>query len=140
MPRIIEIPAKCPDDIVHELEAAFRVFWASPSSCAGRIRVALELLMNHMGLPKRRKTNGGRFSGLTLHARLDSFVKKEPVVGPQLMALKWLGNAGSHDGAVSKADLLDAFEILEHALAEILGKRSSRVAALAKKLLKKHGR
>jgi hypothetical protein len=77
---------------------------------------------------------------LSLHARLDAFATTEPVVGPKLMALKWLGNAGSHDGEVSKADLLDAFEILEHALGEIVEKRSKRVATLAKKLMKKHGR
>lgn len=55
------------------------------------------------------------------------------------MALKWLGNAGSHDRTVSKSDLLDAFEILEHALAEIIDRRSAKVAELAKKLAKKHG-
>jgi hypothetical protein len=55
------------------------------------------------------------------------------------MALKWLGNTGAHEGSISDADLLDAFEIFEHALAEIVDKRSANLAALAKKLTKKHG-
>jgi hypothetical protein len=51
-----------------------------------------------------------------------------------------LGNAGSHVTGVKSADLLDAFEILEHALKEILEARMARVAELAKNLVKKHGR
>jgi len=58
----------------------------------------------------------------------------------QLMALKWLGNSGSHSGEVSRDDLLDAFEILEHALAELLEQKSERIAALAKKMTAKHGK
>jgi hypothetical protein len=54
------------------------------------------------------------------------------------MALKWLGNTGTHSAEVSEDDLLDAFEILEHALIEIIEKRSTKVAELAKKLTKKH--
>jgi hypothetical protein len=140
MPNLIAIPDKCPDVITGELRSAFSVFWSNPEACAGRIRVALELILNHLGVPKRRKSNNGRFFDLSLHARIDAFAAKETVVGPQLMALKWLGNVGSHDGEVSNADLLDAFEILEHALSEILERRSARVTALAKKLVKKHGR
>ena len=60
------------------------------------------------------------------------------VTGPHLMALKWRGNAGSHGSKVSRIDLLDAFEIMEHSLVEILDKRSAKVAALAEKMTKKH--
>jgi hypothetical protein len=138
MPDIIELPAKCPTEVKEELRAAFSIFWLHRAACAGRIRVALEYLMNHLGVPKRKKDKSGKYSDLTLHARLDSFAKDEPTMGPQLMALKWLGNTGSHDREVTKGDLLDAFEILEHALVEIIEGRSARVAGLAKKLTKKH--
>ncbi len=138
--HIISIPEKCPDDIREELLAAFRVFWAHPMACAGRIRVALELLMNHIGVAKRRKNQKGRFLELSLHARIEAFAIKEKAIGSQLMALKWLGNTGSHDGNLSTTDLLDAFEILEHSLSEILDRRSARVAQLAKTLLRKHKR
>jgi hypothetical protein len=140
MPDIIALPAKCPPDVAEELRAAFSIFWLHKGACAGRIRVSLECLMNHLGIPKRKKAKGGKYFDLTLHARLDFFATKEPTVGAQLMALKWLGNTASHDGDVKSSDLLDAFEILEHALAEIVEGRSARVAALAKKLTQKHGK
>lgn len=139
MPDIFVFPAKCPDDIKGELRGAFSIFWSNHAACAGRLRVALECLMNHVGVPKRRRGANAKFFDLTLHARIDAFAKSEPTIGSQLMALKWLGNTGSHDSNVSTADLLDAFEIMEHALAEIIGGHSARVAALAKKLIKKHG-
>lgn len=140
MPHIIELPQKCPDDIKNELAEAFSLFWSNRPACAGRIRVSLESLMNHLGVPKKKKAKNGRYSELSLHARIDAYATKDPQIGSQLMALKWLGNTGSHEGDVSKTDILDAFEILEHAFVEILDKRTERVAALAKKLAKKHAR
>jgi Domain of unknown function (DUF4145) len=140
MPDIIDLPMKCSDPIKSELRSSFTLFWSNPAACASRIRVGLEQLMNHMGVPKRRKNSNGRYSDLTLHARIDAFAAKEASIGNQLMALKWLGNTGSHDGRVSRTDLLDAFEILEHALNEIFERRSARVSELAKKLIKKHAR
>jgi hypothetical protein len=140
MPDMLDFPTKCPDDIKEELRASFGVFWSHQAACAGRIRVSVECLMNHLGIPKRKKDKNGKYFDLSLHARIDGFAKTEPNVGPHLMALKWLGNAGSHNGEVRKDDLLDAFEIMEHALVEIIDKRSAKVAALAKKLTKKHSR
>jgi len=139
MPDIIELPAKCPTEVKEELRAAFSIFWLHRAACAGRIRVALEYLMNHLGIPKQEKGKSGKYSDLTLHARLDAFAKNEPAIGSQLMALKWLGNTGTHVREVSKDDLMDAFEILEHALVEIIDGRSARVAALAEEITKKHG-
>jgi len=140
MPDMFDFPARCSEDVKEELRAAFAIFWSHQAACAGRIRVALECLMNHLGVQKRKKDKKGKYSDLSLHARIDVFAKNEPTIGPQLMALKWLGNAGSHNREVRKDDLLDAFEIMEHALVEIIDRRSAKVAALAKKLTKKHGR
>jgi hypothetical protein len=140
MPDMFAFPAKCPDEVKEELRAAFALFWSQPGACAGRIRVALECLMDNFGIPQRRKNKQGKYFDLSLHARIDAFAKSEPSTGPQLIALKWLGNAGSHNSGVNQNDLLDAFEIMEHALGEIIERRSARVAKLAKELTKKHSR
>jgi len=140
MPDIIAIPAKCPDAVALELRSAFALFWKRREACAGRIRVSLELLLDYLKLPRRFKAKNGKFSDMSLHARLEVLSKSAPIIGVQLMALKWLGNSGSHSGEVSRDDLLDAFEILEHALAELLEQKSERIAALAKKMTAKHGK
>lgn len=140
MPSIVELPKKCPDEVKHELLSAFSLFWAHAEACAGRIRVALELLMDHVGVPRKKTDAKGKERLLELHARIDFYSSSNPEAGAQLMALKWLGNTGSHGGEVSKADLLDAFQILEHALMEIIDRRSENVALLAKKLTQKHSK
>jgi len=138
MPDIFDFPAKCPDEVMRKLRESFALFWSSRAACAGRIRVALESLMGHLGIPEKKKDKTGGYFDLTLHQRIDAFAKNEPAIGQELMALKWLGNSGSHDSEVSRDDLLDAFEIMEHALDEIIDRRSARVATLAKRLTKKH--
>jgi hypothetical protein len=140
MPDIFEIPNECPDNVVVELRASFTVFWSHQAAAASRLRVALELLLDHLGVQKHKRSTQGQMSDLSLHARINIFARSKPTVAPQLMALKWLGNTGSHDSVVSKGDLLDAFEIMEHALGELIDERSQRVAKLAKKLTKKHSK
>ncbi|MFH0958825.1 MAG: hypothetical protein V1897_09000, partial [Pseudomonadota bacterium] len=51
MPEMIDLPAKCPQYVQDELRAAYALFWPNQSACAGRIRVALEYLMDHVGIP-----------------------------------------------------------------------------------------
>lgn len=138
-PRMIAIPDKCPKEVNIELDAAFALYWSQPAASAGRLRVALELLLNHQGV-KKRKRDGGKNKDLSLHARLELFAQSNPATAAQLMALKSLGNSGAHEGSISKGDLLDAFEVLEHALGEIIEQRSKRVALLAKQLTQKHSR
>lgn len=73
-----------------------------------------------------------------LHNVIESFAENNPTLGAQLMALKWLGNTASHEGSVNRTELLDAFEILEYSLSELIERRSERIALLANKLTAKH--
>lgn len=139
MPNIITLPPKCPEAVSIALSASFKLFWSNQNACAGRIRVALECLMDSLGVSTTKIGKGEKAIELTLHGRIELFAQNNLTVGPQLMALKWLGNSGSHDSYVSQADLLDAFEIMEHTLSELIENRSEKVAALAQKLTKKHG-
>jgi hypothetical protein len=50
------------------------------------------------------------------------------------MAIKGLGNTASHEGYVQPNDLLDTMDIIEHALTEMLQKRSQRIAALVRRM------
>jgi len=140
MPDIFEIPPKCPEEVKNQLRASFRLFWADRAASASKVRIALECLMDHLGVQKRQKDNGGRLTNLTLHKRIEIFQRGNPTIGLQLMAIKWVGNTGSHESQIALDDLLDAFEILEHALSELIDQRSVMVAKLAKQLTKKHTR
>ena len=106
MPHIIKLPKTCPDEIKKELKNAFLLFWLNRPACAGRIRVSLEILMDYIGIPKKRQKNNHEIE-LTLHERIDAYTSKNSQIGSQLMALKWLGNTGSHETDISKNDILD---------------------------------
>lgn len=136
-PDIISIPPKCPDAVAFELRAAFRLYWIDTRAAANRLRVALEALLDVPGV-KRRHRVPGAIRELTLHQRIVEYEKREPLIAAHLMAIKWLGNTASHESGVSDETFLDALEIVEHVLGEIVEQRSKRVSELAKKLTDAH--
>jgi hypothetical protein len=136
---IIRIPGKCPSEVVSEINAASGLYWSSPPSAGNRIRAALERLMDDQGIPKKKKTKKGKYEDLTLHARIERFAKKQPDVGGNLLAIKWLGNSGSHSDNLTADDMLDAFELLTHALEEIYESKSTRIMKLTTSIIKKKG-
>ena len=55
------------------------------------------------------------------------------------MAIKWLGNTGSHQSdEVTRDDILDALDLLEDALVELFEQRTRRLTALTRSLLRRH--
>jgi hypothetical protein len=135
---MIDIPAKCPKSVRSILQDAFACYWSQPDACAGRIRAALEALLTHFGVPSEAKKSDGSSFPLSLQKRLDIFSKTSPAAAAQLTAIKWLGNSGAHGQRVTKADILDALELLEHVLVELIDQKSAKLAELAKNLLAKH--
>jgi hypothetical protein len=95
--RIIEIPAGAGRPLVEALSTAFALFWGDPSASGNRIRSSVEFLLDQEKVPRRRKAGGD----LTLHARLIKYRAKRPDVADKLMAIKWLGNAGTHTRTLS---------------------------------------
>jgi hypothetical protein len=77
---------------------------------------------------------------LTLHRRIELIPKKHQHLQDLFFAVKWLGNAGSHsDKAVTKDDVLDAYEIMAEILQDLFVKKTSRVKHLAKLINKTKG-
>lgn len=139
MPDVFRVPDKCPEDVAKTTRRSFSAMFADPRSAANHLRCSLEQLLDHIGIKRRRKIKNGTVSDLSLHARIETYATSNATLGASLMALKWLGNSGSHGSTVSRFELLDAYEIFEHVLEQVIDQRSERVAVLAKKLTQKHG-
>ncbi len=132
MPRVFDVPDKCPPPILIELEKSFALIWLDPASAANHARAAVELLMDYLGVRKVEITKGDRKRKyLSLHRRIILFQKREPALGSALLAVKWIGNSGSHPSGVQVLDIFDAYDILEHALEELIGRRSYSLRRLA---------
>lgn len=53
---------------------------------------------------------------MTTHCRIEEYVKRNPIVGNHLLAVKHVGNAGSHEDRLTAVDVIETAEILAHAL------------------------
>ena len=135
----IDIPEPCPTDARRELIAAFRLVWVDPNAAGNRIRASLEHLLDAVRVPRKRRTANGRFERLTLHRRIEVFREKNPALGDSLLAVKWLGNIGSHEAALKPDDLFDAFDILEHAIIELWAPPSKAIKQLAAEINRRKG-
>jgi len=135
----IQIPRECPEAVRNSVSVAAQLLWTNPPAAGNALRTALEALLSHKKILQRGKDRKGKSFSLKLHARIELFQKKEPRIGEILLAIKWLGNVGSHSNELSKKDVLDGFELLEHALEEMFLQRTVKLTRLTKQIIKRKG-
>ncbi|CAF3227095.1 unnamed protein product [Rotaria sp. Silwood2] len=125
------ISAHCPENIKACILKAFSHYWNDLSSSANRIRTAVELIMDQQGIDKAG----------TLHNRIESYKKINFNLGNQLMALKWIGNVGSHETIITQDDLLNGFELLESIIEELYERpnRAKKLCDLSDNINKNKG-
>jgi hypothetical protein len=128
-PPIINVPTSVPRTVVAELDLAFSLFWVDLSSCANKIRVSLERLLDALDVPEGALSN-------RIHAA-ESNNKLQTEV---FHALREVGNVGSHGSGTRREVVLDAFEIYEDQLHKLFDPRGSRVATLTKRIRSTKGK
>ncbi len=129
--HIVALPKSIPALLETDLIEVFRLYWASPSAAANRLRVAIEHYLSLQKVPRSRRTKKGKLVTLPLHTRIERFKQARRTnadVADHLLALKWLGNEGTHDGTLTHDDVLDGLVILEEALRHISGNASASKA------------
>ncbi len=123
---IFPIPSTCPESVAKEIKLSFQLFFCSPAASANHIRKSIENLLTDSGIERFSKKNQQDFISLDnrikiYKSRNSSDAERERVenrVGEHMLAIKWIGNEGSH-GELSRDDLLDAYDILEIILDEL---------------------
>lgn len=135
-PHLVEIPESTPYIITDELIASFQLFWSDPLACTNRIRSSVEKLLNTEKIPQTtgRRPAKGRRQFLTLHNRIELYRKKRPEVAEKLMALKWIGNAGSHASGTTVDDALDGYELMDWVLDTLYARRHRRASVLTREI------
>lgn len=132
-PKIIDIPPSCPKTVTKKLNESFGLYWIDISSCANKIRISIETLLNELNVITTKKTKKG-IQTLTLHKRIEEFEKQKPEVAGFLLSIKWIGNAGSHLSEVTKNDVLNAYELLEYSLDSLYDDRKRKLKELSDKI------
>lgn len=137
--KIIRTPKSIPEDVGEHINKSFELFFSSPSAAINHVRCALELILNHLKVP-RYTNNKGKRRNLNLHQRIERLSKKHPDLQEYLLAIKWVGNNGSHpERKLIKKDLIDLYDILEHVLFEIFDNKSQTILSKAKAINKAKG-
>ena len=136
---LIDVPAKCPPKVSEHLAESFSLFFADPGASLNCARAAVEALLTDLGI-KRFATANGKRRLVSLHQRIQSLPSKYHDLVDILLATKWLGNAGSHDGdEPSAGDVRVMYDLLEHILSDVYDSKGKKLKAIAKKVNKKKG-
>jgi len=137
--KIITIPEECPEEVAEPIDESFGLVFSSPSSAANSIRVAVEQLLTDLKVKRFNMANGKR-RFISLHQRIKLVPQKHEEIRDLILAIKWLGNAGSHSrSAISFDDVMDAYEFLDHILQEVYVQKAKKLKAKAKVVNKKKG-
>jgi hypothetical protein len=135
---IFPIHKEVPTNIHNEIVNSFTLYWVDTSSCANKVRVVVELILDEMKTPKTFINKKNKRESYSLHKRIELFKAINPNEADLLMAIKWIGNTGSHNGGVlTKDDLLDSYDILEHVTTKLFEKESERIKKLSKEINKR---
>jgi hypothetical protein len=137
--NIITVPTGCPQLVSAPLIESFRVVFSAPSAAANLIRIAIEKILDDLKV-KRFKVKDGKRRFVPLHERITLMPMQYSELREMVLAVKWLGNSGSHENAtLTIDDALDAYELTEQILKEIYEPKPKHLKALAKKVNKKKG-
>lgn len=136
--NIFNVPKNTPEPIREEINKSFELFFASPSSSSNHIRIALENLLDHLKVKRTELRNKKRVY-ISLHRRVLLLPQAYSDLKDLLIAIKWLGNTGSHTPVITMDDVMDAYDILEMVINELFEKRASGIKKLAKRINKRKG-
>lgn len=142
-PHIIPLPAALPEAVRDELIRSFVLYWVDSEACGNRIRRAVEQLMTDHRIRRtvivRKGNKPGKRKPLDPHKRIEAFGVRRPELSDALIAVKWIGNAGSHLDQLSCEDVLDGYELLSYVLDELYVPRAKRAKSLAKVVNRRKG-
>ncbi|NEI70979.1 DUF4145 domain-containing protein [Rhizobium lusitanum] len=139
-PHIIKVSKNLSDNCASHLKKAFELYWVDKAATANRLRIFVEQLMDQFHVPTEGKGNKKKKHKLDLSERIEEFDQIKPGHKDALHALRIVGNFGSHEGEGETQTLLDCFEILEDALAELVDEKKAKLKVKIQSLIKSKGK
>nr|WSX50603.1 DUF4145 domain-containing protein [Streptomyces sp. NBC_00974] len=130
-----------PQEVLGRVVAASAVIWIDPSSAANRLRSAVEALMDDQGIPRKGPGRRGPVD-FTLHQRIEKLGAAKPAysdAAEMILAVKWIGNVGSHEDALKISDVLNGAEILDAVLTEMYDTSRDAINKLAAEITARKG-
>lgn len=136
--RLFELGVEVPKEIRQEIDVSFTHYFNDLSSCANRIRTSIELILNDIKAQKKFRDKKGNLKKIpNLHQRIIKFEKRNKRLSKLMLAVKFIGNEGSHIGNVEIEDVIDAYIILEQLIELIYIKNHKRIEEIANEIVQK---
>lgn len=112
---MMPIPKSAPSEVREAVRRASRVLFADPGLAATALRATVERFLTSEGIPATE--SNGRFRNV--HVRINQWRDADqtrPAVADLFFAVKWLGNAGTHeDSDLTTIEVLDGARVLDEA-------------------------
>jgi hypothetical protein len=136
---LMDFPDNVPFNIRSLVDSASSVLLSDPSAAATRIRAAIECLLDEQ---KTRKTcPNDRRKKLSAHNRILLFSKENRAAADFLMAMKWIGNVGTHERSpLPLSAVLDGTELFARAIELIYDREGQALERRAAAINKRGGR
>lgn len=134
VPNIIQVPDDAPLEVDSLLKKCFALFWVDLSAASNAMRASLEALLDELKIPATKLNKKKQNVRLNLHQRLDIWSKHEKEYAELCVALKEVGNLGSHGETVREKHFFGALEIYSHVLSQLYENEAEKMKALAKKI------
>jgi len=133
--NIFNAPEKVPENITKMLNKSFALFFCDSDSCGNRIRACIEFLLDNLDMPREHEDKKGKIIRSTLHYRIEHLPEEYEKIKGLLLAIKWLGNVGSHgNDGLTKKETIDVYEILKVVLDIIYKPSDAHIFDLANKI------
>ena len=138
--KLLQIPKKCPSSVSKPIEDSFALFFAAPHAASNNVRIAIEALLTELKIRLFDHASGRR-RFISLHQRISLLPEKFAHLKDLILAIKWLGNAGSHGGStdITLDDVIDSYDLTEHILQEVYAPKLRKLHKIAKEVNKKKG-
>jgi Domain of unknown function (DUF4145) len=133
-PRLCHVPSDTPATVEELLGKSFSLYWVDTGAAASALRASLEALLDELKIPSHEKNNKGDTVRMSLHRRLEVWSATDNDHAELCLALKEVGNLGSHGEAVNPKHYFGSLEIFSHVLKELFENNAKKMKELAKSI------
>ena len=128
-------PEGCSENLLNRLSDISALLTGHAAAAANAIRSLPEVLLDDLEAPRIEMRKGKKDIVLKLHHRIENYQHKFGNLGDGLMALKHMGNSGSHgNDSIRRQHLEDACHVIE----QIVTQLCKREADLTEKIARLH--
>lgn len=138
--NFFSIPEQAPMEISESIKCSFQLFFCDSASAASHLRIALEKILTNLKVPRFKFNTRKKKYSLSLHQRIILLKSKFSHIKTHFLAVKWLGNVGSHASEIlTSDDVLNAYDIIDVILQELYAQNRQKIQKLAKQIHLKKG-